>query len=121
MILWWTKTARPAGIPDTIEDEVEQNVYLLTAGYPTMEGHELKAYTTSAVDFSDFKLAEQVQSRVTASAKQGKWLQENFSDIVSHEMRDPLSAITQLGGCYLRFNKRFRNNLEGCKRCHASS
>lgn len=90
------KTWRPPKSLDAIEDEEEQNVYVLAAGYPMMEGLELEAYAISVVDVSRFKWAEQVQSKVAASAKEAKRLQENFIDIVSHEMRNPLSAIAQL-------------------------
>ena len=90
------KTWRPPRSPDSTEDEHEQHVCVLAAGYPMMEGHDLKAYAISIVDVSRFKWAEQVQSRVATAAKEAKRLQENFIDIVSHEMRNPLSAITQL-------------------------
>jgi len=93
------RTWHPPRSPDATEDEKEQNVSILVAGYPLLEGNEgneVKAFAISVVDVSRFKWAEQVQSRVAASAKEAKRLQENFIDIVSHEMRNPLSAITQL-------------------------
>lgn len=90
------KTWRPPRSPDTTEDEDVQNVSVLSAAYPMMEGNDLKAFALSVVDVSRYKWAEQVQTRVAASAKEAKRLQENFIDIVSHEMRNPLSAITQL-------------------------
>jgi len=90
------RTWHPPRSPDATEDEEEQNVSILVAGYPMVEGSELRACAISVVDVSRFKWAEQIQSRVAASAKEAKRLQENFIDIVSHEMRNPLSAITQL-------------------------
>ena len=50
----------------------------------------------AVVDISHYKWAAAVQERAAQAAKDAKRLQENFIDIVSHEMRNPLSAITQL-------------------------
>lgn len=47
-------------------------------------------------DISRQKWAESVQTRNAAAATLAKRRQEEFIDTTSHEMRNPLSAITQL-------------------------
>lgn len=87
---------QPPSHPDDDEVEKSQNVWVLASGYPIMDEHEIRAFAISVSDISRFKWAEQVQSKGAAAAKEAKRLQENFIDIISHEMRNPLSAITQL-------------------------
>ena len=50
-------------------------------------------------DISGLKWAELVQSRVAAAAEMSRRQQEEFIDITSHEMRNPLSAIMQVSKC----------------------
>jgi len=45
------------------------------------------------VDISRQKWAEEVQKRKMEDALEAKRQQENFIDMTSHEMRNPLSAI----------------------------
>lgn len=90
------KQWQPPGSPDASDEESLQNVWLLVSGYPIMENDSVRAFAISMADISRFKWAEQVQSKSATDAKEAKRLQENFIDIVSHEMRNPLSAITQL-------------------------
>lgn len=49
----------------------------------------------SVTDISHLKWAEQLQLRIAEAAQKERRLQEEFIDITSHEMRNPLSAITQ--------------------------
>lgn len=86
---------KPPPNPHAREAE-EQPVWVLVSVYPITEGDEIKAIATAITDISRFKWAEAVQSKAATAAKEAKRLQENFIDIVSHEMRNPLSAITQL-------------------------
>lgn len=95
------KTWEPPSNPDADDDERYQNVWVLASGYPIMEHSDIKAYAVSVSDISRFKWAEQIQARSASHAKEAKRLQENFIDIVSHEMRNPLSAITQLSDAIL--------------------
>lgn len=90
------KTWEPPSSPDIAENERYQHVWVLASGYPIMDHNDIKAYAVSISDISRFKWAEQVQSQSAAAAKEAKRLQENFIDIISHEMRNPLSAIAQL-------------------------
>ncbi len=48
------------------------------------------------VDISRQKWAEGVKARQTEAAVEAKRRQEEFLDVTSHELRNPLSAITQL-------------------------
>lgn len=87
---------QPPSNPEDDSEDKSQNVWVLVSGYPIMDEQEVKALAISVSDISRFKWAEQVQTKGAAAAKEAKRLQENFIDIVSHEMRNPLSAITQL-------------------------
>lgn len=89
------RTWKPPHNLDSTEDE-NQPVWILVSAYPIVEGSGVKAAAIAVTDISRFKWAETVQSRVASAAKEAKRLQENFIDIISHEMRNPLSAITQL-------------------------
>jgi signal transduction histidine kinase/CheY-like chemotaxis protein len=51
--------------------------------------------TGSMTDISHLKWAEQLQLRNAETARKERRIQEEFIDITSHEMRNPLSAITQ--------------------------
>jgi signal transduction histidine kinase len=46
-------------------------------------------------DISQFKWAESVQRRRVEEALEAKRQQENFIDMTSHELRNPLSAVVQ--------------------------
>lgn len=89
------KTWRPPRDVSSQEPE-EQNIWVLANAYPIFDAGEIKAYAGSVTDISRFKWAETVQSKSAAAAKEAKRLQGDFIDMVSHEMRNPLSAITQL-------------------------
>lgn len=89
------KTWQPPQDPNSNGPE-DHHVWVLASAYPIMEGDEVKAFAGSVTDISRFKWAEAVQSQSAAAAKEAKRLQGNFIDMVSHEMRNPLSAITQL-------------------------
>lgn len=72
------RTLQPAGLPLLSEDG---NVKLIM-GFVS--------------DISHQKWAEHVQTRAAAKALQAKRQQEEFIDTTSHEMRNPLTAMTQL-------------------------
>lgn len=89
------RTWQPPLDPNTEEPE-DHHVWVLASAYPIYESGEVKAFAGSVTDISRFKWAEAVQSKSAAAAKEAKRLQGDFIDMVSHEMRNPLSAITQL-------------------------
>ncbi|ROV97991.1 hypothetical protein VMCG_07048 [Cytospora schulzeri] len=53
-------------------------------------------YICAVVDISELKSAEQAQERAAQDAKDRKQQQERFIDMVSHEIRNPLSAVLHL-------------------------
>jgi len=74
----------------------QDDTWVLFSAYP--EKHEdgtLKSVFGSITNISQQKWAEGFQKRKTEEAVELKRQQENFIDITSHEMRNPLSAILQ--------------------------
>ncbi|KAK8064915.1 Hsp90-like protein [Apiospora phragmitis] len=72
------------------------NNWVLMSAYP--ERHRdgsIKGIFGCITDISQQKLAEQIQFQRREEAVELKRQQENFIDITSHEMRNPLSAILQ--------------------------
>lgn len=61
-----------------------------------LEKGVLKSIAACVTEISQIKWTERVQSELAAEATKARKLQEAFIDLVSHEMRNPLSAITQL-------------------------
>ncbi|QIW97479.1 hypothetical protein AMS68_002997 [Peltaster fructicola] len=75
---------------------VHSDTWVLFSAYP--EKHEdgkLKSVFGSITNISQQKWAEGIQTRKMEEAIELKRQQENFIDITSHEMRNPLSAILQ--------------------------
>jgi PAS domain S-box-containing protein len=72
------------------------DTWVLFSAFPeTYEGGELKSVFGSITNISPQKWAEDFQKRKMEEAVELKRQQENFIDITSHEMRNPLSAILQ--------------------------
>jgi signal transduction histidine kinase/CheY-like chemotaxis protein len=86
----WTPPMSPG-----IEAPTEEHAWVLALGYPIVEDGEVTSIAGCITDISTFKWAEAVQARSATAAKEAKKLQESFIDVVSHEMRNPLSAIIQ--------------------------
>lgn len=53
-------------------------------------------YICAVVDITELKTGELAQERTAADAKDRKQQQERFIDMVSHEIRNPLSAVLHL-------------------------
>src|SRR2546423_3165357 len=72
------------------------DTWVLANTYPEkgLDG-KLKSIFGSVTDISSQKFAEGLQKRRMEEAMELKRQQENFFDITSHEMRNPLSAILQ--------------------------
>lgn len=72
------------------------DTWVLMSAFPekTLDG-SLKSIFGCITDISSQKWAEKVQSERREEAVELKRQQENFIDITSHEMRNPLSAILQ--------------------------
>jgi signal transduction histidine kinase len=86
---------RPPASPGATTPEEEPRWIHATA-FPVVENGEVKSVAASVIDITQYKWAETIQHSMANKANEAKRLQENFIDIVSHEMRNPLSAITQL-------------------------
>ena len=72
------------------------DTWALFSGYPEKYGDgRLKSVFGSITNISQQKWAEGIQTRKMEEAVELKRQQENFIDITSHEMRNPLSAILQ--------------------------
>jgi len=74
----------------------QDDTWVLFSAYPEKgEDGTLKSVFGSVTNISQQKWAEGLQKRKTEEAVERKRQQENFMDITSHEMRNPLSAILQ--------------------------
>ncbi|KAI2638370.1 histidine kinase [Xylaria nigripes] len=82
------KCARYEG--DTIID-----TWVLMSAYPEKDEGGIGGIFGCITNISQQKLAEQIQMQRREEAVELKRQQENFIDITSHEMRNPLSAILQ--------------------------
>jgi PAS domain S-box-containing protein len=80
----------------------EHHAWILAVTFPLMENGEVVSLLGYVTDISRQKWAENVQSRNAALATDAKRRQEEFLDITSHELRNPLSAITQLADSILK-------------------
>ena len=69
--------------------------HTLALAFPYIEGGQPKSIMSCTMDISRLKWAESIEARNAADAREAKRQQEEFIDIVSHEMRNPLSAIFQ--------------------------
>ena len=78
------------------EDVVQASAWILSTFLPVMESGRVTCLLGYIMDISHQKWAEGVQSRNAAAARLAKRRQEEFIDVTCHEMRNPLSAITQL-------------------------
>lgn len=61
--------------------------------FPYRENGETKSIMACTTDISRLKWAQSFQARLATEAREAKRQQEAFIDVVSHEMRNPLSAI----------------------------
>lgn len=87
--------------------------WILFTGFSVLEGDQVKMISGFITDISKQKWAEAVQSRNADSALRAKRQQEEFIDTISHELRNPLMAMTQLA-------EGVGTNLEACKSSHHS-
>ena len=82
--------------PWTDRNGMKGETWVLFSAYPekTAEG-SLKSVFASITNISQQKWAEGLQKKKMEEAVELKRQQENFIDVTSHEMRNPLSAILQ--------------------------
>ncbi|KAK7743316.1 hypothetical protein SLS62_010688 [Diatrype stigma] len=84
------------------------DTWVLMSAYPERSSDgRIKGIFGCLTDISQQKLAEQIQTHRREEAVELKRQQENFIDITSHEMRNPLSAILQcadeIAGALLKY------------------
>jgi signal transduction histidine kinase/CheY-like chemotaxis protein len=87
------KDWRPPG--SDIKSTVEPFWVMYSASPNLGTDSSTPSLTGSITDISHLKWAEQLQFRIAETAQRERRIQEEFIDITSHEMRNPLSAITQ--------------------------
>jgi PAS domain S-box-containing protein len=93
---------------------LEGDRWVLFSAYPEKyEDGKLKSVFGSLTDISKQKWAEGFQKRKMEEAVELKRQQENFIDITSHEMRNPLSAILQCADEITTTMSRLRDGLNG--------
>ncbi|KAK8050223.1 hypothetical protein PG994_011953 [Apiospora phragmitis] len=77
-------------------DGISRQVWVESSVIPEFEDDgTVASFLCVMTDISRFKWAEQVQKTRTEEALAAKRKHENFIDMTSHEMRNPLSAIIQ--------------------------
>ncbi len=88
--------------------------WVLMSAYPEKNAEGgLKSVFGSLTDISQQKWAEDFQKRRMEEAVELKRQQENFIDITSHEMRNPLSAILQCADEITTTLSEYRTSDEG--------
>ncbi|KAH8890495.1 hypothetical protein GQ53DRAFT_794785 [Thozetella sp. PMI_491] len=88
----YKKPWRPANLND--ESISLDRTWVVASAYAEVSDEgELTAILGCVTDISSFKWVDQLQSHRLSEALELKRQQENFLDITSHEMRNPLNAI----------------------------
>ncbi|KAK6596286.1 hypothetical protein QC760_006210 [Botrytis cinerea] len=72
-----------------------ENACMLSLAFPYVVNGEVQSIMACFTDISELKWAEAAEARNAEEARAAKRQQEEFIDVVSHEMRNPLSAIFQ--------------------------
>lgn len=69
---------------------------IILSAFPYIEEGEIQSVMACMTDVSRLKWAESWQARAAQEAQEAKRQQSEFTDAISHEVRNPLSAIFQL-------------------------
>ncbi|KAH6611876.1 hypothetical protein C7974DRAFT_476635 [Boeremia exigua] len=78
------------------QDGIVSNIWVQSSNHPELDKNgKVISILGTLFDISQFKWAETVQKQTTAEALEAKRQQENFIDMTSHELRNPLSAVVQ--------------------------
>lgn len=76
-----------------VGDSEPAQIQVLAFPYRDPGSTKVKGVMACTTDISRLKWAQTFQARLAAEAREAKRQQEAFIDVVSHEMRNPLSAI----------------------------
>ncbi|XPT00456.1 hypothetical protein M3J09_009609 [Ascochyta lentis] len=78
------------------QDGIVSNIWVQSSNHPEVdENGKVISILGTLFDISQFKWADAVQRQRTEEALEAKRQQENFIDMTSHELRNPLSAVVQ--------------------------
>ncbi|KAL5113421.1 hypothetical protein ACEQ8H_008689 [Pleosporales sp. CAS-2024a] len=78
------------------QDGEKEKIWVQSSSHPQLDEHgAVSSIMGTLFDISQFKWAERVQRRRIDEALEAKRQQENFIDMTSHELRNPLSAVLQ--------------------------
>jgi signal transduction histidine kinase/CheY-like chemotaxis protein len=77
--------------------EEKQCTWVLCSAYPELSKDRLDSVVACFTDITEQKRHEEVQKQRLVDAIEAKRDQENFIDITSHEIRNPLSVVLQCG------------------------
>ncbi|KAF5872318.1 putative histidine kinase m3ypp protein [Botrytis fragariae] len=72
-----------------------EHACVLSLAFPYIVDGKVQSIMACFTDISELKWAEAAEARNAEEAREAKRQQEEFIDVVSHEMRNPLSAIFQ--------------------------
>lgn len=86
---------KPPGPSHDQHFQDEESWIMYSASPDIAQDGTVQSLMGSLMDISHLKWAEQLQIRNAESARRDKERHEEFIDVTSHEMRNPLSAITQ--------------------------
>jgi len=90
-----TRLKKTFSPPNGPVDAAPTPAWIQVVAFPLKEDDLVKVIMATVTDISQVKWAENVQRHVAQAAIQERKKQEEFIDITSHEMRNPLSAILQ--------------------------
>lgn len=91
-----TRKWKPPSTARNSSNSEDEPCWIIANAFPVLENGVLKSISACITEVSEIKWTQRVQSQLAAEETRARKLQEAFIDLVSHEMRNPLSAITQL-------------------------
>jgi signal transduction histidine kinase/CheY-like chemotaxis protein/PAS domain-containing protein len=90
------RLTHPWKIPGEVDKNKDAPTWISCSAFPELaEDGSVKAVMTCVTEISHFKWAEAIERQRTEEALESKRQQENFIDMTSHEVRNPVSAIIQ--------------------------
>ena len=113
-ITFETRVTRP-WINNTTGKPTKESAWLLVMAFPEVDADgSVRSIMGCTTDISQLKWAESVQTRSRIDAEEAKRQQEQFMDITSHEMRNPMSAILQCADDITTSLGSYRSAVDRC-------